>query len=41
MAAKKPRRILLVTLTLLVLASAAIFSLKATGTKPVKVWRRP
>src|ERR1700683_1745979 len=37
MAAKKRRQILLVTLTLLVLASAAIFSLNAIGTKPVKV----
>ncbi len=37
MAAKKRRRIILVTLTLLVLASAAFFSLKAIGTKPVKV----
>jgi HlyD family secretion protein len=37
MAAKKRRRILWVTLTLLVLGSAAFFSLKAIGTKPVKI----
>src|SRR5437868_1035291 len=37
MAAKKRKRILWVTLTLLVLGSAAIFSLKAIGTKPVKI----
>ena len=37
MAARKRKRILLVTLTLLVLASAAFFSLKAIGTKPIKV----
>jgi len=37
MAAKKRRQILLITLTLLVLASAAFFSLNAIGTKPVKV----
>jgi HlyD family secretion protein len=37
MAAKKRKRILFVTLTLLVLASAALFSLKAIGTKPAKV----
>ncbi len=37
MAAKKPRRILWVTLTLLVLVSAAFFSLKAIGTKPAKI----
>lgn len=37
MAAKKRRRILWVTLTLLVLLSAALFSLKAIGTKPVKI----
>jgi HlyD family secretion protein len=37
MAAKKRRRILWVTLTLLVLGSTAFFSLKAIGTKPVKI----
>jgi HlyD family secretion protein len=37
MAAKKRRQILLGMLTLLVLASAAIFSLNAIGTKPVTV----
>jgi HlyD family secretion protein len=37
MAAKSRKRILLLTLTLLVLGSAALFSLKAVGTKPVKV----
>jgi HlyD family secretion protein len=37
MAAKKPRRILWVTLTLLVLGSAAFFSLKAINNKPVKI----
>src|SRR5882757_6517636 len=37
MAAKKRRRILWVTLTLLVLGSTAFFSLKAIGTKPAKI----
>ena len=37
MAAKKRKRILWVTLTLLVLASAAIFSLKAINSKPAKI----
>src|SRR5579863_6061631 len=37
MAAKKRKRILWVTLTLLVLASAAIFSLKAVNSKPTKI----
>src|ERR1700761_2338771 len=37
MAAKKRRRVLWVSLTLLVLASAAFFSLKAIGTKPAKI----
>src|SRR3954454_23995369 len=37
MAAKKRRRIVWVTLTLLVLGSTAFFSLKAIGTKPVKI----
>jgi len=37
MAAKKPRRILWVTLTLLVLVSAAFFSLKAINNKPMKI----
>jgi HlyD family secretion protein len=37
MAAKKRRQILLGLLTLLVLASAAIFSLNAIGTRPVRV----
>src|SRR3954462_15308441 len=37
MAAKKRKRILWVTLTLLVLGSAAFFSLKAIGTKPAKI----
>src|SRR5271157_4516153 len=37
MAAKKRKRILWVTLTLLVLASAAIFSLKAINNKPAKI----
>ena len=37
MAAKKRKRILWVTLTLLVLGSAAFFSLKAIGNKPAKI----
>jgi HlyD family secretion protein len=37
MAAKKRKRILWVTLTLLVLASAAFFSLKAINNKPTKI----
>jgi len=37
MAVKKRKRLLLVTLTLLVMASAALFSLKAIGTKPAKI----
>jgi HlyD family secretion protein len=37
MAAKKRKRILWVTLTLMVLGSAAFFSLKAIGTKPAKI----
>ena len=37
MAAKKRRRVLWISLTLLVLASAAFFSLKAIGTKPAKI----
>src|SRR6266853_6257804 len=37
MAAKRRKRILWVTLTLLVLGSAAFFSLKAIGTKPAKI----
>jgi HlyD family secretion protein len=37
MAVKKRRRVLWVSLTLLVLASAAFFSLKAIGTKPAKI----
>ncbi len=37
MAAKKRRRALWISLTLLVLASAAFFSLKAIGTKPAKI----
>lgn len=37
MAAKKRRRFIWVTLTLLVLGSAAFFSLKALSTKPVKI----
>jgi HlyD family secretion protein len=37
MAAKKRRRVLWVTLILLVLAGAAFFSLKALGNKPVKI----
>ncbi len=37
MAVKKRRRVLWISLTLLVLASAAIFSLKAIGTKPPKI----
>ena len=37
MAAKKRKRALWVTLTLLVLASAAIFSLKAINNKPAKI----
>src|SRR5882724_607087 len=37
MAAKKRKRILWVTLTLLVLASAAFFSLKALNNKPTKI----
>ena len=37
MAAKKRRRVLWISLTLLVLASAAFFSLKAIGTKSAKI----
>ena len=37
MAARKRRRYIWVTLTLLVLAGAAIFSVKAIGTKPTKI----
>src|ERR1700735_5233452 len=37
MAAKKRKRLLWVTLTLLVLASAAFFSLKAINNKPTKI----
>lgn len=37
MAARKRRRYIWVTLTLLVLAGAAIFSVKAIGTKPAKI----
>src|SRR5437588_9615381 len=37
MAAKKRRRILWLTLTLLVLSSAAFFSLKAINNKPTKI----
>jgi HlyD family secretion protein len=37
MAAKKRKRILWVTLTLLVVGSAAVFSLKAIGSKPAKI----
>src|SRR5215469_2000438 len=37
MATRKRRRILWITLTLLVLGSAAIFSLKAIGSKPAKI----
>lgn len=37
MAAKKRRRFIWVTLTLLVLAGAAIFSVKAVGPKPAKI----
>ena len=37
MAAKKRRRALWISLTLLVLASAAFFSLKAIGSKPAKI----
>ncbi|HEY3825169.1 MAG TPA: efflux RND transporter periplasmic adaptor subunit [Bryobacteraceae bacterium] len=37
MAAKKRKRILWVTLTLVILASTAFFSLKAIGSKPVKI----
>src|ERR1035438_9479902 len=37
MAAKKRKRILWVTLTLIVLGSAAIFSLKAINNKPAKI----
>ena len=37
MAAKKRRRVLWVTLTMLVLGSAAFFSLKAINNKPAKI----
>ncbi len=37
MAAKKRRRVLWISLTLVALASAAFFSLKAIGTKPAKI----
>ncbi len=37
MAAKKRKRLIWVTLTIVVLASAAVVSLKAIGSKPAKI----